>query len=268
MKPYSKEVLAEILLEGGATVLEEYTKTSQRLVVKYRCSCGVKAQKRFEMLKLYRLPYCEGCSLKKKEERKQATNLEKYGVTNSAAHPDIKNKIKQSCLEKYGDHPKRTAEVHQKWVNTCLEKYGGHPNQNREVQAKSEFKGCNYKDFTFPSGRIVKVQGYEDLALNNLLQNGVKESAIVIGKANVPVVDYWLNSKKHRYFPDIYLPAENKLIEVKSEWTYKYPTHREEKAEASVAEGYAYEIWVFSGNKTFIRREVYGFDGGKEVFDT
>jgi hypothetical protein len=220
-------------------------------------------KKKFEMLKLYRLAYCECCSLIKKEKRKQATNLKRYGVTNVAATVEIVQKIKGIFLEKYGDHPKRTEEVQEKWKQTCLEKYGCHPNQNREVQAKSEFKGCHYKDYKFPSGKVVKVQGYENLALDKLLAEGVKEGDIIVGKAHIPRIEYTIENKNHVYFPDIYIPSEHKLIEVKSEWSYKYPTHVHEKAEASVAAGYAYEIWVFNGNKKFTRKEIFRFDGEK-----
>jgi hypothetical protein len=259
---YTKEVLEEILKEGGATVLEEYDNYIQRLRVKFRCSCGTETTKKFEMLNLYRLPYCGECSLKEKEKRKKATNIKKYGFSNSAAHPDIIKKIKERQLELYGDHPKRTKEVHEKWVETCIQRYGGHPNQNREVQAKAEFKGHHYKEYKFPSGKIIKVQGYENLALDTLITQ-FKEEDIVVGKAYVPTIEYVINEKRHVYFPDIYIPSENKIIEVKSEWSLKYPTHVDEKAQATVLDGYTYEIWVYNGNRKMTRKIAYTFDGEK-----
>lgn len=60
---YTNEVLEEILTEGEATVLEVYAKYNQRMRVRFRCSCGVETSKRFEMLNLYRLPYCEECNV-------------------------------------------------------------------------------------------------------------------------------------------------------------------------------------------------------------
>ena len=67
---YTRENLIGILQEGKAIVLEEYPRYNQRLVVKFRCSCGAETSKKFEMLNVHRLPYCEGCSLKNKEKRK------------------------------------------------------------------------------------------------------------------------------------------------------------------------------------------------------
>lgn len=135
---YTPVLLEEILSKGGATVLETYSIYNQRLRVNFRCECGIKTSKRFEMLHLYRLPYCEGCSLKKKEQRKQSSNLEKYGVINTGSTDSVKEKIRRTYQEKFGGHPKQTKEVQDKWKETCLDKYGGHPNQNKEVQIKSE----------------------------------------------------------------------------------------------------------------------------------
>jgi hypothetical protein len=130
---YTKELLDEILAEASATVLGEYTKFNQRMRVKFRCSCGVETSKRFEMLNLYRLPYCEECSKIKMVEKQHKTCLQKYGVDNASKSVEIKNKIKDIWNAKFGGHPKQTKDVQEKWVATCLEKYGGHPNQNREV---------------------------------------------------------------------------------------------------------------------------------------
>lgn len=83
---YTKELLEEILKEGGAAVLETesrlpvgletYEIYNQRLRVKFFCSCGVETSKRFEMLNVHRLPYCEGCSKVKMIEKGKATCME------------------------------------------------------------------------------------------------------------------------------------------------------------------------------------------------
>ena len=262
---YTKELLEEILKEGNASVLEEYSNWNQRMGVKFRCSCRSETSKRFEMLNVYRLPYCEECSKNILIERQKKIWIEKYGVDNPAKTPEIKEKVKKIWKDKYGDHPKRIKEVQEKYRATCLEKYGGHPNQNRDVQVKSEFKGCHYKDYKFPSGNTIKVQGYENLAIDTLLTQ-FNEQQIIVGKANVPVIEYHINEKRHVYFPDIYIPDENKIIEVKSEWSLQYPTHVEEKAQATVSEGYIYEIWVYNGNKKMTRKIAYTFDGEKVSF--
>jgi len=244
-------------MEGGATVLEEYTRYNQRMYVKFRCKCGSDTTKRFEMLNLYRLPYCESCSLKIKEEHKQTTNLKKYGVTNTGSLKEVKEKIFNTYQERFGGHPKKTKEVQDKWKETCLEKYGGHPNQNVEVQAKSEATCYKYKEYMMPSGNIVKYQGYENLALDELILK-YEEEDIIVGRKNIPTVEYHIGDIKHVYFPDIYIKSENKIIEIKSEWTIKLARGNiQEKAEATVKAGYKYEIWVYNDKKVKLRTIVY-----------
>jgi len=254
---FSKELLCEILEEGGATCCIEYPRYNQRLRVVFRCSCGKETSKRFEMLNLYRLPYCEECSLKIKEKRKQKSNMIKYGVTNTGSVKNVKDKIKNTFQEKFGGHPKNNKEVQDKWKATCLEKYGGHPNQNRDVQIKSEATSFHYKDYMLPSGNLVKYQGYENLALDELVQV-YEEENLGIGRSNVPSIDYYIDEKKHVYFPDFFIKSENKIIEVKSVWTIGLARGNiEEKAQATVKAGYKYEIWVYSDKKVKVEKKVY-----------
>jgi hypothetical protein len=253
---YTEELLLEILQEGDAILLKNYPKYNQRLVVEFLCECGEKTSKRFEMLNLYRLPYCEKCSLKKKEIRKVNTCMKKYGVKNTAMLTDVVNKIKESHIKNFGDHPKRVKEVQEKWKATCLEKYGGHPNQNKEVQAKAELNSYKFKDYRMPSGKIVKIQGYEHLALDILIKE-FEEEDIIIGRGNVPIIPYYLDTIKHIYFPDFYIKSLNKIIEVKSEWTLALSTaHIEEKAKGVKVEGYDFEVWVFNDKKNLVDKIV------------
>jgi len=246
---YTRDLLNDILLEGGATVLEEYPKYNQRLRVKFKCICGSENSKRFEMLNLYRLPYCEPCSLKIKEKHKQETNLKKYGCINTGSTSEVKDKIKIAFEKKFGGHPKQTKEVQDKWKATCLKKYGGHPNQNKEIQEKSEANSYSYKTYMLPSGNLVKYQGYENLAIDELVQL-YDEEDLGIGRSNIPIINYYIDHIKHVYFPDFFIKSENKIIEVKSEWTLKLKRGNvEEKALATVKAGYKYEIWIYNDKK-------------------
>lgn len=83
--------------------------------------------------------------------------------------------------------------------------------------------GKIYKKYTLPSGKIVNIQGYENKALDILLKK-YKEDDIYIGISEINRIDSFfyndLLGKAHRYFPDFYIKSENKIIEVKSSWTY------------------------------------------------
>lgn len=69
------------------------------------------------------------------------------------------------------------------------------------------------------------VQGYEALALQVLTDEGLPEHDIVVGK-EVPQIAYWDTcnfhpAKQRTYHPDIYIPSQNLLLEVKSIWTFQ-----------------------------------------------
>jgi hypothetical protein len=65
----------------------------------------------------------------------------------------------------------------------------------------------------------------------------------------------WYNDaadKKHRHYVDIFIPIQNKCIEVKSTWTFKMQKETIFlKQQAAKEVGYLYEIWVYDnkGNK-------------------
>ncbi len=254
---YSKELLEEILEEAGAELVGEYEKYNQRLHVTFRCCCGKEDTKRFEMLHSNRLPYCKDCSKIIIEERKRKYFLEKFGVDNPSKSPEIQNKIKKVFHEKFGGHPKKTKEVQEKWKQTCFEKYGGHHNQHPDIQEKLEKSSYRFKEFTFPSGKTVKYQGYEDKAIFELLKI-YKEEEIIVGRKEVPRISYSIHDIKHVYYPDIYIPKYNKIIEVKSEWTCKLKrAYLEEKCEATARSGYICEVWVYNSTGKSLKKVIY-----------
>ena len=187
------------------------------------------------------------------KEKSIQTCLEKYGVENPFQNPIIKEKIKQYNLTKYGvENPSQSQEIKEKKIQTSLKNYGvEHPSQNAEISEKSSKNAYLIKNYTYPSGKIIKVQGYEHFALDELIYiNQVCENDIVTNRTEVPTIWYQDKSgKKRRYFVDIYLSLENRCIEVKSTWTMekKYDNILE-KMQAVKDAGYECEILIF--NKT------------------
>jgi len=144
-----------------------------------------------------------------------------------------------------------------KQQNTNIERYGvPNVNQSSIIQAKSQKKGLRYKDFKCPSGAIRKIQGYEHFALDYLFTHAsYDELDIITDRGTIPRISYVLNETTHYYYPDIFIQSENKLIEVKSDWTYKKSKDVNHlKGNAAVASGYLFEIWIFSrtGERTII----------------
>ena len=121
--------------------------------------------------------------------------------------------------------------------------------QNPIILERSSKKSYRIKEYTFPSGNIIKCQGYEPFALNELIKLH-KEEDIITGCVNVPIISYTdLDGKEHKHFVDIFIPKENKCIEVKSTWTAeKKKDNIFLKQDAGKKLGYEYEIWVYDGN--------------------
>ncbi len=101
-----------------------------------------------------------------------------------------------------------------------------------------------------PSGEIRKVQGYEPYALDMLI-NDYLEDDIITSRKNIPRIEYKMeDNKSHYYFPDIWIKSINKLIEVKSSWTYKlHQSLNECKWNAAKEKGYLMECWIFDNCK-------------------
>jgi hypothetical protein len=195
------------------------------------------------------------------------TCLEKYGVENPSQNENIKIKKEETCMKNYGvKSPFQMEETKQKnrlvmvenkkdiiekSKNTCLEKYGvEHPAQNPEIMAKCSKNAYKLKDYTLPSGNKIKIQGYENYAMDEILQNGILEEDIINGCKNVPEIWYEdKNNIKRRHYVDIFIPSQNKCIEIKSTWTAeKKKDCIFLKQQAGKDRGYEYEIWVYNKN--------------------
>lgn len=112
----------------------------------------------------------------------------------------------------------------------------------------NNWKNCTQtKDYTLPSGKIVKYQGYENTALDILLMI-YKEDEIEI-HPNL-IINYKFNDKDKKHYPDLFLPKENTIIEVKSEFTYFISEDKNiQKQLFAKALGYKYEFWIISDNR-------------------
>ena len=195
---------------------------------------------------------------KEVKEKIKATNLEKYGCEYPQQNKEIKEKSKESCFKNFGcEHPQQNKEVREKGKATCLEKYGCiHPFQNAEISEKASKNAYKSYDYTFPSGRIERIQGYENYMLNDLLKAGNLEEDIVVNRSEVPEVWYKDTSgKERRYFVDCFIKSQNRCIEAKSTWTAeKKQDCIYLKQQALKDAGYKCEIWVYDGKGEMVEK--------------
>ena len=187
-----------------------------------------------------------------KDKIKKST-FENYGVTSSLSSKEVREKGNQTKWEKYGDknynNSKQTEE-------TNMKRYGvKNVSQNSEILEKIRKNTYTFKEYKLPSCKIVKVQGYEPWAIDSLFKEGYKESDILIGNKDIEekIGQIWYmkeNGKKSRYLPDIYIISENKIVEVKSTWTYKSKKDNIFlKRQSCLNYGFNFEFMVFNGKK-------------------
>lgn len=192
--------------------------------------------------------------------KEQYNNIinEKFGVKNISQSCAIKEKKIVTCLKNYKvNHPSQSLEIKQKKIETSLKNYGvEHPMQNSKFLEKYQKTSYNYKLYTFPSGKIIKTQGDENYALDELVYKElVNEDNIVTGVKNVPIIWYLgVDNKRHRHYVDIFIPIQNRCIEVKSSWTFNCNQHNVFLKQNSAKElGYSYEIWIYNEKKQKIK---------------
>lgn len=187
-------------------------------------------------------------SLEQFQEKTKKSNLEKYGTEIPQRLQELKDKSRDTCIEKYGvSAPQQNKKIQQKFIDTCLEKYGvRNVAQDSAIYDRIMKSTYKSKEYILPSGKIVKVQGYETFALNYLLKE-YKENEILIETPDKPRLNYIDEDlSNHYYFPDLYIPKDNLIIEVKSLWTYNdnKPKHFR-KRQACLDAGYNFKFMIF-----------------------
>lgn len=184
-----------------------------------------------------------------KEILKKSTFASQGGYTFNV--PELMVKVNKTMMERYNvENPMHCEKFKEKIKETCNKRYGtDHPMQNKEIMEKSIKSSYKLKSYTLPSGKIIKYQGYENFALDDLLKI-YNEDDLVNGSKNVPELWYEADGVKHRHYVDIFIPNENKCIEVKSTFTVKIKKdHVFDKQNYAKQEGYVYEIWVYDNGK-------------------
>jgi hypothetical protein len=123
--------------ESGSKLLtteEEYKKLNSHSTISIICLCGENILKSFTQYKIR--PNCQKCG----DEKRNVTNIEKYGYKNPFQNEKIKMKIKTTNIEKYGyENPMQNENIKLKTKETWKTNYGtDHPMQSNEIQNKSK----------------------------------------------------------------------------------------------------------------------------------
>lgn len=102
-------------------------------------------------------------------------------------------------------------------------------------------------------GKSLQLMGYEPQAINWILKNRLARlSDIVTGVSNVPRLLYTLGRRQHYHYPDMWIPSQNRLVEVKSRYTF-VGTQRnfkmaQAKCRAAQNAGYVYTLLLMNAD--------------------
>jgi hypothetical protein len=191
------------------------------------------------------------------KNKKIDSAMKHYGVDNISKAVEIKNKKINTSRKHYGvDYPFQSKEIHDEHIKIIQEKYGNNItniSQVSEIMDKKYLTGICGKDYTLPSGRKVRIQGYENYGIEYLLNNGIDEKEIIIGNKQIENeigLFFFYDTKKkknRRYFPDIFVKFENKIYEVKSTYTMKLDVDLiNMKKQSVIDKGFNFEFLVFN----------------------
>ena len=178
----------------------------------------------------------EAANSEKSREMSANTYIEKYG------NFDIINKKRRDTMfEKYGGYKLQTINREQ----IMMEKYGvKNPMQVHDYFYKNHESGLRFNTAII-EGVEIKYQGYELKGIYRLLSEGYSMSDINIGRAVVPTFRYCLSGKRRVYYPDIYIPKDNRIVEVKSVYTYEKELEKNLlKRQAVIDAGYLFDFYI------------------------
>lgn len=217
-------------IEGCELLSSTYKNSDTKL--KYRCNCGNISEIVFSSFKQgVRCSKCGGSEKLKIKNVKEFFKIEKCELLED-------NYINARSLMKYKCNCK----------NISFITYDSFRRGTRCMDCsfeRSSETSKSFKDYKTPSGDIRRIQGYENIALDELLKN-FNENEILTDNKDMPKIIYYLD-KERRYFTDIYIPKHNKIIEVKSTYTYKKDLIKNiMKAFAARKLGYDFEFWIYN----------------------
>ena len=154
-----------------------------------------------------------------------------------------KNKMKNTILLKHGSWENRNRLLNKKFQ----EKYGDGLTgamQVKEFFLKNQESGNKFKK-AIVEGVEIMYQGYELKGIYRLLSEGYKIEDIKIGRDCVPTFRYFYDGKRRVYYPDIYIPKDNRIVEVKSKWTYeRFLSKNLAKKESVLEAGYLFDFYI------------------------
>jgi hypothetical protein len=129
--------------------------------------------------------------------------------------------------------------THGEFRSTCSEKCRRH--------IENRYK---YYVLELEENKNIKVQGYERFVIPELLKKYKREDIEIGFEIPFSPIKYKFKGLTKDYFPDIFIKPENKIIEVKSSYTYDCDEEKNlAKKEACIELGFNFEFHIWDLNK-------------------
>lgn len=116
-------------------------------------------------------------------------------------------------------------------------------------------KEQSYKSYFIEhDGELIRVQGYERFVIPKFLEK-YKRNELKIGFEENAPINYFYQEKFRDYYPDLYIESENRIIEVKSDYSFFLEYEKniaKKKACLDLGLKFEFHIWSEKENKTKI----------------
>jgi hypothetical protein len=216
------EIIRAAEIKDNAVFNDEETVWKRPGWIAFTCFCGEKHKKDPSAIKHGQGMFCKVHTKENTKKKIHETSLSKYGVDHYTQSSIVRENYKINNFNKYGvEHIAHVPKIH-----TNQQKY-------------------SWKRYQMPSGDVRLIQGYENLALDELVKIYPEETISTSRKG----IKYMFNEEEHYYYPDIILDTDPKtIIEVKSTYTMYYKHHYERnlaKRNGCILSGYKFEFWIY-----------------------
>jgi len=169
--------------------------------------------------------------------------MEKYGSEYFVNSEEYKKQM----MEKYGSEYFVNSEEFKKQM---MEKYGvEHAMQSSELFSKMLKSSFRRREYTFEDGTTSMILGYEDLAIKDLEESKLYSVIEAGDNEKIPTFWYDFEDKKHKYYPDIFLPEVNTIIEVKSTYYFEKDMPKNICKAKEVSKTFIFLVYVYTGRK-------------------
>jgi hypothetical protein len=164
----------------------------------------------------------------------------------------VKEQVANTIKERFGGWKERNIYLNKKFQEKHGEGLTG-AMQVPDMFYKQQKNGHKLKSITIDDIEIF-YRGYELKAVYKLLEEGYIISDLNLSVGN-PTINYIFEGKNKKYYPDIYIQKDNKIIEVKSLWTYTNNLNKNLAKERAVLNlGYDFEFYIMDKNGNRLER--------------